>query len=86
MVIFFYIWALLFVAAKKIKIKWESEFFFFSKQQIQVAASVRQIINLVWPYEETFFYDYGAEIPIEEIPFPMAILNGHLESFYDHIW
>ena len=32
------------------------------------------------------FYHYGAEIHIEELPFPMAILNGHLESFYDHIW
>ena len=25
------------------------------------------------------FYHYGAEIPIEEIRFPMAIPNGHLE-------
>ena len=32
------------------------------------------------------FYHYGAEIPIEEIRFPMAILNGHLELFYYHIW
>ena len=32
------------------------------------------------------FYHYGAEIPIEEIRFPMAIPNGHLEWFYYHIW
>ena len=33
-----------------------------------------------------FFYHYGAEIPIEEILFQMAILIGHLESFHDHSW
>ena len=37
-----------------------------------------------WP--KTIFYHYGAEIPIEEIRFPMAIPNGHLEWFYYHIW
>ena len=40
-------------------------------------------IKTIWNFA---FYHYGAEIPIEEIPFPMTILNGHLESFYDHIW
>ena len=35
---------------------------------------------------EFAFYHYGAEIPIEEIQFPMAIPNGHLEWFYYHIW
>ena len=24
--------------------------------------------------KNTFFYHYGAEIPIEEVPFPMAML------------
>ena len=37
-------------------------------------------------YEEPSFYHYGAEIPIEEIWFQMAIPNGHLEWFYYHIW
>ena len=31
---------------------------------------------------ENNFYHYGAEIPIEEISFPIGILNGHCESFY----
>ena len=35
---------------------------------------------------ENRFYHYGAEIPIEEIRFPMAIPNGHLELFYYHSW
>ena len=30
--------------------------------------------------QELFFYHYGAEIPIEEIPSSMAVPNGHWES------
>ena len=33
----------------------------------------------------SIFYHYGAEIPIEEISFQIGILNGHWESFCDHI-
>ena len=32
----------------------------------------------------SIFYHYGAEIPFEEIPLPMAILIWN--HFYDHIW
>ena len=34
---------------------------------------------------DLLLYHYGAKYPLNKIPFPMAILNGHLESFYDHI-
>ena len=46
------------------------------------------VLSIMLSYEvwKLYFYHYGAEIPIEEVPFQMAIPNGHWESFYDHIW
>ena len=55
-----------------------------------ISSSVRNIYTHIHTptltYKDKFFYHYGAEIPIEEIRFPMAIPNGHLEWFYYHIW